>query len=62
MISSQTETIDFLKKDNEILLEQIRFFKSLKFAPQSEKIKYEDTRQASLFNEADVGIGSRRGC
>ena len=47
--------VNNLKRDNEHLAEQVRFFKSLKFAPKSEKLKSGSVEfQPNLFNEAEL--------
>jgi transposase len=51
LILGKETLIGFLKRENEILREQISFFKALKFAPKSEKLSKE---QLFLFNEAEI--------
>lgn len=58
MLEKESENIHELKKiikslkmENEILREQVSFFKALKFSPKTEKVSKE---QMLLFNEAEI--------
>ncbi len=47
------QRISQLETENQLLKEELKIFRLLKFGPQSEKLTTEDERQIRLFNEAE---------